>query len=60
MYKPAGGGQSAPPRGAPREPEPDPHRARAMWGPLHGGPGDRSAQGPATWGSARHTGDLSS
>ena len=32
---PAGGGQSALLRGAPRERGPDLHRARATWGPLH-------------------------
>ena len=31
---PAGGGKSAPLRGAPRELGPDPHRAWATWGPL--------------------------
>ena len=39
---PAGGGQSAPPRGAPRERGSDPHRARATWGPLH------TTRGPGT------------
>ena len=39
---PAGGRQSAPPRGAPREWGSDPHRARATWGPLH------TTRGPGT------------
>ena len=39
---PAGGGQSALLRGAPRERGPDLHRARATWGPLH------TTRGPGT------------